>query len=139
MYTGVEVRKFRESGHTDDQIKRLGGRTLARKANRAKKREGEDVVEISDDEGEKTGSTASADSKFVGSTTLLTDSTKSRMKTTPTSQTPGATNSRSQVQSTVATAKVPRPEKDEDVINFTDLYCMGHCGEQPTIEEAHLW
>uniref|UniRef100_A0A915KQ72 Uncharacterized protein n=1 Tax=Romanomermis culicivorax TaxID=13658 RepID=A0A915KQ72_ROMCU len=73
----------------DDQIKRLGRRKLARKANRAKKREGQDVVEISDDEGEKTGSTASADSKFVGSATLLTNSTKSRTKTTPMSQTPG--------------------------------------------------
>uniref|UniRef100_A0A915KJV7 Uncharacterized protein n=1 Tax=Romanomermis culicivorax TaxID=13658 RepID=A0A915KJV7_ROMCU len=43
IYTAEEVRKFRESGHTDDQIKRLGRRKLARKANRAKKREGEDV------------------------------------------------------------------------------------------------
>uniref|UniRef100_A0A915KIN4 Uncharacterized protein n=1 Tax=Romanomermis culicivorax TaxID=13658 RepID=A0A915KIN4_ROMCU len=96
-----------ESGHMDDQIKGLGRRKLARKANRAKKREGEDVVEISDDEGEKTESMASADSKFVGLTTLLTDSTKSRTKTTPTSQMLGSTSSTSKVQSMVATARVP--------------------------------
>uniref|UniRef100_A0A915IQ01 Uncharacterized protein n=1 Tax=Romanomermis culicivorax TaxID=13658 RepID=A0A915IQ01_ROMCU len=114
VYTTEEVRKFRESDHTDDQIKRLGGMKLARKANRAKKRE-EDVVEISDDEGEKTGSTTSADSKFVrwttlltdSTTTLLTDSTKSRTKTTLMSQTPATTSSRSQVQLMVATIKVP--------------------------------
>uniref|UniRef100_A0A915JPM0 Uncharacterized protein n=1 Tax=Romanomermis culicivorax TaxID=13658 RepID=A0A915JPM0_ROMCU len=66
IYTANEVRKFREAGRMDDKIKRLGRRKIARKANRAKKRDGEDVIEISDDEGEKTGSSASVDSKFVG-------------------------------------------------------------------------
>uniref|UniRef100_A0A915KM08 Uncharacterized protein n=1 Tax=Romanomermis culicivorax TaxID=13658 RepID=A0A915KM08_ROMCU len=107
IYTADEVRKFREAGHTDDQIKRLGRRKLARKANRAEKRDGEDVIKISDDEGEKTRSSASVDSKFVGSTTLLTDSTKFKTKTTLTSQTPGTMSSMSQVQWAVASAKVP--------------------------------
>uniref|UniRef100_A0A915K2W5 Uncharacterized protein n=1 Tax=Romanomermis culicivorax TaxID=13658 RepID=A0A915K2W5_ROMCU len=40
IYTADQVRKFREAGRTDDQVKRLGRRKLARKANRAKKREG---------------------------------------------------------------------------------------------------
>uniref|UniRef100_A0A915IX45 Retrotransposon gag domain-containing protein n=1 Tax=Romanomermis culicivorax TaxID=13658 RepID=A0A915IX45_ROMCU len=126
IYTADQVRKFRESGHTDNQIKKLGRRKLAQKANRAKKREGEDVVEISDDEGEKTGSMASGDSKFIGSTTLLTDSTKSKTKTTSTSNMPGTMSSTSQVQSMVATGKVP------------NLYWMGQCGKPQTIEEGHL-
>uniref|UniRef100_A0A915IKB9 Uncharacterized protein n=1 Tax=Romanomermis culicivorax TaxID=13658 RepID=A0A915IKB9_ROMCU len=99
-----EVKQFRDSGHTDDQIEHLG-RKIAQKANRAKKRE--DVIEISDNEGEQTESTTSMDSKFVGSTTLLTDSTKSKTKTTPMSQRPGTSYSTSQVQSTAVTAKVP--------------------------------
>uniref|UniRef100_A0A915IND2 Uncharacterized protein n=1 Tax=Romanomermis culicivorax TaxID=13658 RepID=A0A915IND2_ROMCU len=107
IHTADEVRKFREAGPKEDQIKRLGRRKLARKANRAKKKDGEDVIEISDDEREKTGSSASVDSKFVGSTTSLTDSTKSKTRTTPMSQTPGTTSSISQVQSRVASAKIP--------------------------------
>uniref|UniRef100_A0A915IR22 Uncharacterized protein n=1 Tax=Romanomermis culicivorax TaxID=13658 RepID=A0A915IR22_ROMCU len=98
---------FRDSGHRDNQIKRLGRRKLAQKANRAKKREEEDVIEISDNKGEKTESTMSTESNFVGSTTLLTQSTKSKMKTMPRSQMPGTTSSMSQVQLTVVTAKVP--------------------------------
>uniref|UniRef100_A0A915K0V4 Uncharacterized protein n=1 Tax=Romanomermis culicivorax TaxID=13658 RepID=A0A915K0V4_ROMCU len=54
IYTTEEVKMFRDNGHTDDQIERLGRRKLAQKANRAKKREGEDVIEIRDKEGEKT-------------------------------------------------------------------------------------
>uniref|UniRef100_A0A915IMY2 Uncharacterized protein n=1 Tax=Romanomermis culicivorax TaxID=13658 RepID=A0A915IMY2_ROMCU len=42
IYAAEEVRKFREAGHTDDQIKRLKRRKIAPKANRAKKRDGED-------------------------------------------------------------------------------------------------
>uniref|UniRef100_A0A915HMV8 Uncharacterized protein n=1 Tax=Romanomermis culicivorax TaxID=13658 RepID=A0A915HMV8_ROMCU len=54
VYTAKEVKRFRDSGHTDNQIKRLDRRKLAQKANRAKKREGEDVIEINDNKKEKT-------------------------------------------------------------------------------------
>uniref|UniRef100_A0A915HPH3 Uncharacterized protein n=1 Tax=Romanomermis culicivorax TaxID=13658 RepID=A0A915HPH3_ROMCU len=49
----------------------------------------------------------STDSKFLGSTNLLTDSTKSKTKTMLTSQTPGTSSSMSQAQSTAVTTKVP--------------------------------
>uniref|UniRef100_A0A915IVZ5 Uncharacterized protein n=1 Tax=Romanomermis culicivorax TaxID=13658 RepID=A0A915IVZ5_ROMCU len=107
IYTPKEVKRFRDSGRTDDQIKRLGRRKIAQKANRVKKRESQDVIEISDDEGEQMESTTSTDSKFVALTTLSTDSTNSKTKTMPTSQMPGTSSSTSQAQLTAVTAKVP--------------------------------
>uniref|UniRef100_A0A915JCJ3 Uncharacterized protein n=1 Tax=Romanomermis culicivorax TaxID=13658 RepID=A0A915JCJ3_ROMCU len=106
IYTTLEVKWFRDSGRTDDQINRLGRRKITRKANRAKKRDGDDVIEISDNKGERTVSTTLMDSKFVGLTTLLTDSTKSKTKTMLTGQTPGTSSSRRQGQSTAVRAKV---------------------------------
>uniref|UniRef100_A0A915IJP7 Uncharacterized protein n=1 Tax=Romanomermis culicivorax TaxID=13658 RepID=A0A915IJP7_ROMCU len=41
MYTTEEVKKFRAEGRTDNQIKILGRRKIARRANRAKRRDGE--------------------------------------------------------------------------------------------------
>uniref|UniRef100_A0A915HSI3 Uncharacterized protein n=1 Tax=Romanomermis culicivorax TaxID=13658 RepID=A0A915HSI3_ROMCU len=98
VYTAEEVKCFRDGGRTEDQIKWLGKRKVAQKANRVKKREGEDIIEISDSEGDQISAT-STDSKFVGSTTLLMDSTKSKTKSTLRSQTPGTTSSTSQAQS----------------------------------------
>uniref|UniRef100_A0A915LBU3 Exocyst complex component Sec6 n=1 Tax=Romanomermis culicivorax TaxID=13658 RepID=A0A915LBU3_ROMCU len=99
--------KARDSGHTDDQIKWLGRQKIARKANRAKKREGQDVKEISDSEGDQAMSAMLMDSKFIGSMTLLTHSTKSKTKSMRMSQRPGNSSSMSQAQLMAFTMKVP--------------------------------
>uniref|UniRef100_A0A915I4L9 Uncharacterized protein n=1 Tax=Romanomermis culicivorax TaxID=13658 RepID=A0A915I4L9_ROMCU len=82
----------------------------------AKKREGEDVIEISNNKKEQMESTRSTDSKFVGSTTLLADSTKSKSKTWLMSQMHGTSSSTSQVQLMAVKEKVPNMQTyDQEV------------------------
>uniref|UniRef100_A0A915K711 Uncharacterized protein n=1 Tax=Romanomermis culicivorax TaxID=13658 RepID=A0A915K711_ROMCU len=107
-------------------------RKIAGKANRGKKRKGEDVEEISDREGDQATSAASMNLKFIRSTTLLTNSTKSKSISIRTSQTPGTSSSTIQVQSMSATTKIPRP-------GLTKPTKRGPEKDVPMLEKPSRW
>uniref|UniRef100_A0A915K6I2 Uncharacterized protein n=1 Tax=Romanomermis culicivorax TaxID=13658 RepID=A0A915K6I2_ROMCU len=60
-----------------------------------------------DSQSDQMTNVVAMDSKFIGSTTLLTDLTKSKSKSRMMSQKPGTSSSTSQVQLTLAAAKIP--------------------------------
>uniref|UniRef100_A0A915KBG8 Uncharacterized protein n=1 Tax=Romanomermis culicivorax TaxID=13658 RepID=A0A915KBG8_ROMCU len=77
-------------------------------------------------QGYQTAGATPMDAKFVGLTTLLTNSTNSKTKSMPTNQRPRTTSSTSQAQSMMVTTKVPSKTTTSQHFAYWSYYLIGN-------------